>query len=108
MIPMNQDIVDAAKRAGIPVEDIRGELSIAFTGNAFMIYMDNDTRPGSALFIVAVLGVLPYDVAGALVKRAEGHWGVRYGISRKWAPTLTEACAHAIVAAYPAKEAAPE
>lgn len=74
MTPTNEQVVAACQRAGIPVGiTVTGELSIAFTGNAYLVYQDNDTRPGSALFIVAVLGAL--DKAD-VIRGDKGRWRV--------------------------------
>ena len=113
MTPTNEEVVAACQRVGIPVEGIRGELSIAFTGNAFLIYRDNDTRPGSALFITAVLKAL--DVSVMIGRSTDGFqitwkkiipdkdfnsetkkWTVE-NYSTHWHKTLTAACMSAIV-----------
>lgn len=117
MTPTPKQIVDAAKRAGIPVRimttgrvspgvpSFDGWLCIAEGPDHYYV----DQPEGSALFIVAVLGVLPcalacrsYSVDGKWVGW-DVHWvgGDDDPLAR--ADTLTEACACALVAAYPEK-----
>jgi hypothetical protein len=97
MTPTNEQVVAACLRAGIPY--------VCSVGNSicvsdYTVNPHDDTGPGSALFIVAVLGALPIFEGETLVRRFCDEWFVR----GHCALTLTAACMAAIVAAYPEQE----
>ncbi len=116
MTPSNQDIVDAAKRAGIrlSIGTLAPLLVIRDNDNEpLYVELDNDPATGSALFIVAVLGVLRTSRKVKVMSAPDSRWACLLEIpgdddhADDWATiadTLTEACAHALVAAYPAQE----
>ena len=113
MNPTNQDIVDAAKRAGINLS-MEGTSHLWIDRNIGpkqIINLGDDSIVGSALFIVAVLGVLRTSRKVKVMSAPDSRWACLLEIpgdddhADDWATiadTLTEACAHALVAAFPA------
>lgn len=108
-LPSNSEIVASCKRAGIPCTlDSLGGIRVRVYGDNNWVDLTNDLRPGSALFIVAWLGVLPTDWELARTADTVHQWYfiVPNRSAGGWDPdgcadTLAAACAAAGVAAFP-------
>lgn len=107
MTPTNEQVVAACQRAGMDVFSIGSLLFI----DEYEISENLDSCPGSARFIVAVLGALD---KAEVIRGDKGRWRVggrlttceALRIYSDWHDTLTAACMAAIVAAYPPEEKA--
>lgn len=115
MQPSNEQVVASCQRAGIPY--------VCSVGNSicvsdYTVNPNDDTGPGSTLFIVAVLKAFKRDMFAFELRAIEvldlvNGWAWRWqtinGAEEELdcpESTLTAACMAAIVAAYPAEEKA--
>lgn len=107
MTPTNQDIVDAAKRAGMAEMGCPSGILYIYDGpeegfHRFRLSLNDDTLPGSAIFIAAGLAVLPKPIE--ICKWRDGRlqftWGGDDGDS-VISDTLAFSVAHALVDAFP-------
>lgn len=111
MTPTNEQVVAACQRAGISVyasQFYDGLIVTSKSNEGYPIYPSDDNYPGSALFIVAVLGALRFEQITRSVDGSLWFISLLYCSTLEntvGGSTLTAACMAAIVAAHPEEEA---